>query len=295
MLTQPYLFLSNPLADPATVEMAKQISENAENQGFQVGALKDRYGQQGLKWLLSTCPWDCACSLGCWMCPGRLITVKLLLRGVATPAMFLHENLTWPFRWERPRIISVCPHGDLFNPDISRTDILRTMAVMAVCSRHTYMLLTKRINRMADIFTDRYFFEEVLEEGGKLFGAHFGLGRQWHDHIWLGTSVESQEYMWRAEKLTSIPIGHKMAFVAPQLDKVELTAPVRRDIEWIIQNREKGAYGEPRYCDPWHVKDLQLQCASAGIPFFSEDLLTKSLVGLIGIENIRQKPVSFAV
>jgi protein gp37 len=56
--------------------------------------------------------------------------------------------LDQPIRWQRPRRIFVCAHGDLFHPAVPDVWIDQVFAVMALCPHHTFQLLTKRPERM---------------------------------------------------------------------------------------------------------------------------------------------------
>src|ERR1700722_12156807 len=58
------------------------------------------------------------------------------------------EWLDQPFKWKRPRRIFVCAHGDLFAENVPFEWIDRVFAVMALNSRHTFQVLTKRPGRM---------------------------------------------------------------------------------------------------------------------------------------------------
>lgn len=60
-------------------------------------------------------------------------------------------NRQWldqPLRWKRPRRIFVCAHGDLFAEGVPDEWIDPVFAVMALASRHTFQVLTKRAARM---------------------------------------------------------------------------------------------------------------------------------------------------
>jgi len=61
---------------------------------------------------------------------------------------------TWtkPLRWKKPRRVFVCSMGDLFHENVPFETIAAVFAVMAVCPDHTFQVLTKRADRMAEFF-----------------------------------------------------------------------------------------------------------------------------------------------
>lgn len=60
------------------------------------------------------------------------------------------EMLDQPLHWKRPRRIFVDSMSDLFHPDVPDNYIDRVFAVMALCPQHTFQVLTKRPERMAE-------------------------------------------------------------------------------------------------------------------------------------------------
>ena len=65
------------------------------------------------------------------------------------------EALDLPLRWRKPRRVFVDSMSDLFHPDVPFDFVDRVFAVMALTPRHTYQILTKRPERMAEYVTDR--------------------------------------------------------------------------------------------------------------------------------------------
>ena len=66
-------------------------------------------------------------------------------------------NAQWldqPLSWQRPRMIFVCAHGDLFAEGVPDEWIDRVFAVMALAPQHTFQVLTKRPARMRDYLQD---------------------------------------------------------------------------------------------------------------------------------------------
>ncbi len=67
-------------------------------------------------------------------------------------ARFVPEMLDAPLRWKRPRRVFVVSMGDPFHADLTNEQIAAVFGVMAACPQHTFQVLTKRPERMAEWF-----------------------------------------------------------------------------------------------------------------------------------------------
>ena len=65
------------------------------------------------------------------------------------------DRLDQPLRWRKPRTIFVNSMGDLFHKDVPEEFIDRVFAAIAVCSWHTFIVLTKRPERMREYLSNR--------------------------------------------------------------------------------------------------------------------------------------------
>lgn len=65
------------------------------------------------------------------------------------------EALTIPLKWKKPRRIFVNSMADLFHDGVPFEFVDRVFAVMALCPQHTFIILTKRPERMAEYFETR--------------------------------------------------------------------------------------------------------------------------------------------
>ena len=63
------------------------------------------------------------------------------------------DRLDQPLHWRKPRTIFVCSMGDLFHDAVTDEFIAAVFAVMAACPQHTFIVLTKRPNRMRGWFS----------------------------------------------------------------------------------------------------------------------------------------------
>ncbi len=75
------------------------------------------------------------------------------------------EALDQPLRWKRPRRIFVNSMSDLFHESLSFGQIMRVFNVMWQCRHHTFLVLTKRADRM----------REFMQKWADLSGEDFEL------------------------------------------------------------------------------------------------------------------------
>lgn len=225
------------------------ITQKIVNTGFQAAWLKNPDGiTQGFRWELSTCGCGCWMSPGCDLCP-HMADMALAKEGrIIKPTRFLSENLSDPFRWSGRKNVFVCPQGDLFHDNISDEDILKVFGVIAKCPHHNFVLTTKRDHRLI-----------LLNELGK------GLS-----NVYIGVSVESQEFMYRAESLLYLPPRFKkVLFACPMLTEMQVLKNVMKELDWVICSPERGGQGRTaRECPEKWQMDLMYQVKKYKIPFF---------------------------
>jgi protein gp37 len=81
----------------------------------------------------------------------------------------LHEDLIeTPLHWRSPRRIFTCSMSDLFHPAIPKDFLLKVFDTMNRCSQHTFLVLTKRSKRLAELSPEI----------------------EWAANIWMGVTVE---------------------------------------------------------------------------------------------------------
>lgn len=154
-----------------------------------------------------------------------------------------HDRLEQPLRWKKPRRIFVNSMSDLFHNDVDPGFVRLVWDVMAQAKQHTYQILTKRPQRMARILR--------VQEDDPL------------PNVWLGTSIESNQYCFRAEHLRGTPAAVRFLSLEPllgPLPSLDLT-----DIDWVIVGGESGPKARPMHLD-W-VRDIRDRCVDAGVPF----------------------------
>jgi protein gp37 len=85
-----------------------------------------------------------------------------------------------------------------------------------------------------------------------------------YPNVWLGVSIENNDYAWRADHLRSVPAVVRFISYEPALgpiDHVDLTG-----ISWIIFGGESGQ--NFRRFDPRWPRDVRDRCAEMGTAFF---------------------------
>ena len=157
------------------------------------------------------------------------------------------EKLGDPIRWSTPKRVFVNSMSDLFHEGVPDEYIERICQVMLAANWHTYQILTKRADRMAELLL------------GKLRRAALA------PHIWWGVSVENRKH--GLPRITSLRRAKpKVAFLSIEplledLGKIRLSR-----IQWVIVGGESGAGARPM--DAEWVRDIRDQCQRAGVPFF---------------------------
>lgn len=179
----------------------------------------------------------------------------------------VHEDaLTIPQRWRKPRTVFVNSMSDLGHARVPREFVARVFAVMAATPQHTYQILSKRPERMARMlegaklngFWDA-MVKELLLRTGRRGAVAWPL-----PNVWIGTSIELDEYAHRADRLRETPAAVRFISAEPllgPLPNLDLTG-----IHWLIAGGESGPDARPMHPD-W-VRNLRDRCAAADVPFF---------------------------
>lgn len=161
------------------------------------------------------------------------------------------QALDEPLTWRRPRLVFVNSMSDLFHdqvPDEFIADVFDVMACHGPIARHTFQVLTKRPQRMA-----RLLGRWAIEDGFR--GA---------PNVWLGTSIESDRYTFRADYLCMTPAAVRFLSLEPLLGPLPSLDLTR--IDWVIVGGESGPGA--REMDPGWVREIRDYCVAMGIPFF---------------------------
>lgn len=154
----------------------------------------------------------------------------------------LHEDLLeLPLRWRKPRRVFIGSMSDIFHHDIPNEFILRAFETMNQCPQHTFIVLTKRADKMEELATEI----------------------NWTKNIWLGVTVEEAKYKERIESLRNTGAHRKFVCAEPligDLGKVDLAS-----MDWLVIGGESGPNCRPMEED-W-VISLRDQCHAQDVMF----------------------------
>jgi protein gp37 len=132
--------------------------------------------------------------------------------------------------------------SDLFHQDIPFDYLKRVFDTMAKADWHIFQILTKRSERLAVI-------------GKQLY---------WPENVWMGVSVENEDYKYRISHLTSVPSAVRFLSVEPLLGAIP-ELPLN-GIDWVIVGGESGPGARPM--KPEWVRNIRDRCLEAEVPFF---------------------------
>lgn len=167
------------------------------------------------------------------------------LRYGQDPKAIVRSKTTFeePLKWNQPRVIFTCSWSDFF---IEAADVWRNEAwdIINRTPWHTYQILTKRPERIVKCLPDNW-------NGG-------------YENVWLGVSIESQEYIWRKEVLLEVPAHVRFISAEPLLGPIEFES--LEGISWVITGGESGPMARPMSLD-W-VRSIRDKCKASHVAFF---------------------------
>jgi protein gp37 len=181
-------------------------------------------------------------SQGCKHCYAERLSQRFWKDRAFTDVLVHEDRLEQPKRWRRPRTIFVNSMSDLFHEAVPASFIERVFAVMSECPQHTFQVLTKRADRLAELAPQL----------------------PWPANVWMGVSVEDTRVVDRIDRLRNVPAAVRFLSLEPligPLNRLELGG-----IDWVIVGGESGPGARPMEL-AW-VESILRQCRSAGVAFF---------------------------
>jgi protein gp37 len=109
------------------------------------------------------------------------------------------ERLELPLTWRKPRMIFVNSMSDLFHERIPHDYIEWVFETMQRADWHTFQILTKRHERLADLASSL----------------------PWPSNVWMGVSIENRRWTLRADYLREVPAAVRFIRAEPLLGKLE--------------------------------------------------------------------------
>lgn len=184
------------------------------------------------------------------------------------------ERLDIPLRWRRPRRVFVNSMSDLFHERVPVEFVDRVFLVMALARQHTFQVLTKRPERMRAYCGDPATVGRVsslmaqvaarVHERVVVRWADDGLAGLRLENVWLGTSIENDRWVSRADDLRATPAAVRFVSAEPLLGP--LPSLDLAGIDWLIAGGESGAGHRPMAVE-W-VEDIVARADTAGVAVF---------------------------
>ena len=209
-------------------------------------------------------------SPGCKHCYAERMSLRLQAMGQRNYTngfdLTLHERmLEKPLSWKKPQLIFVNSMSDLFHDGVPVDFILKVFDVMRCASWHRFQVLTKRSQRL-------------LELNGQI---------DWPNNVWMGVSVENQDYTFRIDHLRETDAVTKFLSLEPLLGPLSPERSPRNGpgsdlsecserhlnlngIDWVIVGGESGP-GARLMHEEW-VLQIRDQCNAAEVPLFVKQM-----------------------
>ncbi len=228
-------------------------------------------------------------SQGCKNCYAETIAKRFWGERKFSAVICHEERLNEPLHWHKPQRVFVDSMGDLFHPDVPNGFIFGVFMRMVKAFQHTFIILTKRPERMHEWITTKWMVD--FEDN---YVKEFELS-----NVWLGVSVEDQATAdERIPLLLETPAAVRFVSYEPALEKIDIskylapfmTATVKTPLapatanalaqmgkaayrqyvgpllDWVIMGCESGPCARPMDIE-W-ARSVRDQCVAAGAPFF---------------------------
>ena len=206
--------------------------------------------QSAIKWTGSTWNPVTGCSKispGCKHCYAERMAKRLKAMGSPNYAdgfkLKTHEHvLELPLSWKKPQTIFVNSMSDLFHKNVPLEFIQKVFDVMNKAHWHTFQVLTKRSERLFQL--DKHL--------------------NWAPNIWMGVSVENENYIKRIDHLRCTNAYIKFLSLEPLIGPINTLN--LKNIDWVIVGGESGPGARPML-EEW-VVDIKDECRYQNVPFF---------------------------
>lgn len=187
-------------------------------------------------------------SPGCKNCYAETMAKRLQAMGMrghenGFRLTLMPERLSEPLQRQKPTVYFVNSMSDLFHENVPSDYIRQVFNVMEQAPQHTFQVLTKRAERMAE------FCRDIIVPL----------------KVWLGVSVENRRHgVPRISVLREIEASVRFLSIEPLLEhlgEIDLTG-----IHWAIVGGESGPKARPMKRE-W-VDSIKQQCDREGVAFF---------------------------
>lgn len=206
--------------------------------------------QSKIEWTESTWNPVTGCtkiSPGCDNCYAERMAKRLKAMGQRNYAngfeVTLHEHMLGaPLSWKKPQMVFVNSMSDLFHKKVPVEYIKKVFKVMRFADNHRFQVLTKRAARLGKI----------------------APSLPWPENVWMGVTIESANFVNRADCLRHTPAHVKFLSLEPLLGPIPELNLI--GIDWVIVGGESGPKSRPMEKE-W-VLEIKEQCEKVRVPFF---------------------------
>jgi protein gp37 len=207
-------------------------------------------GKSSIEWTEATWNPVTGCSKispGCKNCYANRMALRLQAIGQKNyrngfEVTLQPHTLEIPLTWKKSRTIFVNSMSDLFHKKVPTPFIQQVFSTMHDAHWHRFQVLTKRPERVENL-------DNKLD---------------WSDNIWMGTSIESEDYLFRIDHLRNTGARIKFLSLEPLLGR--LRSLELRGVDWVIVGGESGPGA--REIHPDWVREIRDQCQEQAVPFF---------------------------
>lgn len=177
--------------------------------------------------------------------------------------------------------------SDIGHARVPAAFVARIFATMAVGPQHQFQVLTKRPRHLRRLLDSQQFVDLVWVEMERLSADDTvplamlvredvrtrvadlsALGPWPLPNVWIGTSIESDEYSWRADELRQMPAAVRFLTLEPLLGPVPSLDLTESD--WLLVGGESGPQHRPLDLD-W-VRDIRDRCVDHQVALFFKQI-----------------------
>lgn len=193
---------------------------------------------------------------------------------------FMDQDLLKPFDYTSGRVFSVWT--DLWHADVSDEQIALAFATMMACTKHDFVICTKRPDR-ATMFFDKhspadcwaYAFKEhgtkLLRHAGRFTADQVPDAWPLENVIGMVTVELQSHVMERIAHLVTTPFAVRAIALEPLLGPVDFSY-FGNAIDWVTAGCEAGKAMERRKADPDWFRQIVRQCDAFDIPLFLKQM-----------------------
>ena len=174
---------------------------------------------------------------------------------------FIEKRLEIPLKRKKPTTYFVNSVSDLLHENLKIEQIARVFHAMELCKQHTFIILTKRPDRL------KYFLDM------------YALTCEDFPNIYFGVSVEDQKsFDERVPILLETPVVNKILSIEPLVGEIDmaknfnsnLMSKMFRELSCVIVGGESGSHA--RKCEISWIQKVVGTCWYYKIPLFLKQL-----------------------